>query len=305
MPVTGGKKIEMKIPVHLDKGENKIEVSAFNGFAEDRRSVRIHSAGITAGKGDVLPNLWILSIGINKYQDKKLKSLDYAAADAEGIVKAFESQKGRRFREVNSLIISDKSSIKPTAENITDNLKYLKKAGQYDLVILFISGHGLNDDSGSYYFLPSDAVINEDGTIKESRAISWLRIKSILELPAKKLILADTCHSEGVSGKKTKGVDTNRFIKELQGMNAVILTSSTGGELSQESSKWGHGAFTHALIEGLNGKADLIKDKDNKISMKELDTYVSAEVPKLTNGAQHPKSDVPGGYSDLTIAVMK
>jgi hypothetical protein len=40
------------------------------------------------------------------------------------------------------------------------------------------------------------------------------------------------------------------------------------------------------LSQSLAGKADLIRD--NKISMKELDAYVSETVPKLTGGAQHP-----------------
>jgi len=151
--------------------------------------------------------------------------------------------------------------------------------------------------------LPNDAVLLDDGAIKRSKAISWREIKSILDIPAKKLIFADTCHSEGVGGKKTRGVDNDRFVKELQEANAVIFTSSRGRELSQESDKWKHGAFTYALIEGIKGKANLIKD--NKISMKELDTYVSETVPQITNGAQHPITNTPDGYVNFPVAVME
>lgn len=301
----GKKSLDLKIPVHLEKGENLIEVMAFNGFSEGRKSIRIYSeTEKTAAKREViLPNLWILSIGINKYQDKNITPLSYAVADAEGIVEAFNNQKGKLFREIKSLIINDNSSIKPSRDNITDNLDYVKKAGHNDVVILFIAGHGINDDSGEFYFLPSDAVISEDGSIKKSKAISWRDIKAILDIPAKKIIFADTCHSEGVSGKKTRGVDNDRFVKELQEANAVIFTSSRGRELSQESDKWKHGAFTYALIEGINGKADLIKD--NKISMKELDTYVSETVPQITNGAQHPITNTPDGYVNFPVALVE
>ena len=303
-PVPEGKKsMDLKIPVHLDVGENLIEVIAFNGFSEGRKSIRIYSSTASAKGKVILPNLWILSIGINRYQDKKLNSLSYAASDAEGIVKAFSSQKGKLFRDINSLVINDRSHIKPTYENIIDNLNYLSKAGHNDVALLFIAGHGMNDDRGEFYFLPGDAVIKDDGTIKRSRAISWREIKSILDIPAKKLIFADTCHSEGVSGKKTRGVDNDRLVKELQGANAVIFTSSRGRELSQESDRWGHGAFTYALIEGIKGKADLIKD--NKISMKELDAYVSETVPKITNGAQHPITNTPDGYVNFPVALVK
>jgi len=297
--------LDIKIPMRLDRGENIIEVKAFNGFSEGRRAIRVYSTRAVAHKpGEViLPNLWILSIGINQYEDKKINSLTYAAADAEGIVKAFERQKGRLFRDVKSLLINDNSSIKPTCENIEDNLEYLSKAGSNDIVLLFIAGHGLNDDRGNYYFLPSDAVIKDDGSIKKSRAISWRMIKSVLDLPAKKLVFVDTCHAEGVSGKKTRAVDNDRFVKELQEANAVIFTSSRGKELSQEDDKWGHGAFTYALIEGISGKADLIKD--NKVSMKELDAYVSETVPQITNGAQHPITVTPDGYVNFPVALIK
>ncbi|MFA4911433.1 MAG: caspase family protein [Desulfobacteria bacterium] len=301
----GKKSLDLKIPVSLDIGENLIEVIAFNGFSEGRKAIRIYSAiEKNLGKGEaILPNLWILSIGINKYQDKNLTPLSYAVADSEGIVEAFNNQKGKLFREIKSLIINDNSSIKPSRDNITDNLDYVKKAGHNDIVLLFIAGHGINDDSGDFYFLPSDAVISEDGSIKKSKAISWRDIKAILDIPAKKLIFADTCHSEGVAGKKTRGVDNDRFVKELQEANAVIFTSSRGRELSQESDKWKHGAFTYAIIEGISGKADLIKD--NKISMKELDTYVSETVPQITNGAQHPITNTPDGYVNFPVAVLE
>lgn len=299
----GKKFLELKIPIHLDVGENLIEVTAFNGFSEGRKSIRIYSSVEKAKGRVILPNLWILSIGINRYQDKKLNSLSYPAADAEGIVKAFSGQKGKLFREINVLVINDRSHIKPTYENIIDNLDYLSKAGNNDVAILFIAGHGMNDDRGEFYFLPSDAFIKDDGTIKRSKAISWREIKSILDIPAKKLIFADTCHSEGVSGKKTRGVDNDRFVKELQEANAVIFTSSRGRELSQESDRWGHGVFTYALIEGIKGKADLIKD--GKISMKELDAYVSETVPKITNGAQHPITNTPDGYVNFPVAIVK
>lgn len=57
------------------------------------------------------------------------------------------------------------------------------------------------------------------------------------------------------------------------------------------------------MIEGLQGKADLIED--DKISMKELDAYVSETVPKLTGGAQHPITNTPDGYVNFPVAIVK
>jgi len=301
----GKQQLDLTIPISLEPGENVVEVVASNGFAEERKSIRLFLKGAqVAGSAEVmLPNLWIFSIGVNDYQDPRIPSLSYGAADAEGIVSMLKQQEGRLFREVHSRLITDHSSIAPTAANILDNLDFLKQAGQHDVVLLFIAGHGINDDRGEFFFLPTDAVIQEDGRIRRSRSISWRDIQSTLDLPSRKLIFVDTCHSADLGGKKkTRGVDNDRLVKEIQSANAVIFTSSRGSELSQESETWGHGIFTHALLDGLNGDADLIKDK--KISMKELDAYVSELVPKLTNGAQHPITITPDGYVNFPIAVL-
>ena len=293
------------IPLDLEEGENVIEVKAFNGHSETVKAITVSLPASLVPHDDVIkPNLWILSIGINAYQDRQIRALSYAEADAQAIVQAFTQQRGKLFRDVRSLIISDSSTMKPTYDTILDNLGYLRQAGQNDVVLLFLAGHGINDDRGEFYFLPSDAAIQSDGSIKRSRAISNDEIKKVLDLPAKKIVFLDACHSEGVSKKKTRGVDNNRFIKELQAMDAVILTSSAGNELSQEGDAWKHGAFTYALLEGLSGKADLIT-KDGIVSMKELDGYVSERVPHLTNGAQHPITDTPGGYRNFPVALLR
>ena len=171
------------------------------------------------------------------------------------------------------------------------------------MVLLFIAGYGMNDDGGKFHFLPSDADIRDDGTIRPSKSISWRDIMSVLDVPAKKLVFIDACHSAGVSGRRTRGIDNDVLVRELRDANAVIFTSSQGRELSQEDDKLKHGVFTYAIIKGLSGEADLIKD--GVISMKELDTYVSEMVPILTNRKQHPNTETPEGYVNFPVAIIK
>ncbi len=298
--------MDVTLPIPLERDTNVIEVVAFNGVAETRRRVTVavlEEQGQQAASASLLPNLWIFAIGVNEYQDPKVPDLSYAAADAAGLVEAFRSQEGRLFKEVNALVISDDAELQPTFENILDHLDYLSRASHRDVVLLFIAGHGVNDSRGDFYFLPSDASIEKDGSVKRSRAISWRDLRAVLDLPAKKIVFADTCYSAGISGKKTRSVDNDRLVKELQEANAVIFTSSTGTELSQEDEKAGHGVFTQALIQGLGGQADLVKDR--KISMKELDAYVSETVPRKTRGAQHPITQTPDGYINFPIALVR
>jgi len=230
--------------------------------------------------------------------------LQYAVQDAEAIEKAFRAQEGRLFRRVNTVLITDRAELKPTRENIVNQMEsFLRQASQNDLLVLFVAGHGTVDAAGKFFLLPNDAAYDSQGGLVRSRVVSGADLRDMLDLPGKKLLLLDTCHSASVSG--TRGPDADRLVRELAELKAIILTSSTGTETSQESEAWQHGVFTYALLEGLSGKADTV-EKDRVVSMKELDAYVSEMVPKLTKGAQHPITDSPkGGYPNFPIAVVR
>ncbi len=300
---TGQKELALKIPVKLDPGENHVEIRASNGGVETSRGVTVFRDVSASVPETILPNLWILAIGVNHYSAPGLSSLNYAEADATAVAAEFGRQKGKLYREVHTLLISDSSAVKPTFDNIVDNLNYLKQAGQNDLVLLFVAGHGMGDDSGDFYFLPSDAAFQTDGSVRRSKAISWRELKSVLDVPARKIILLDACHSEGVTGRTTRSTGNDYLVRELRETRGVILSSSRGKELSQESPEWGHGAFTEALLKGMRGEADY--SKNGKISMLALANYVLETVPVLTKGAQHPIIDTPEGYQQLEIVRLK
>jgi uncharacterized caspase-like protein len=70
----------------------------------------------------------------------------------------------------------------------------------------------------------------------------------------------DACHSGNLMGKtKRRGlVVSSAIVNELASAEngAVVFSSSTGRQYSQENPEWGNGAFTKGLVEGLSGKAD-------------------------------------------------
>jgi hypothetical protein len=293
-------RLEFKLPLTLDPGPNRIEVIAANAYSEGQDSVEVR---YQAARQDILPNLWILSIGINRYDASQLADLEYAVNDAKEIIEVFKAQEGKLYRKVNSLLIADGAAVAPTRANIIDNFSYLKKAGQRDVVMLFIAGHGMNDDGGNYYLMPSDAAFTADGSIRQSMSISHREIQAVLEVPGQKLVFIDSCHSEGVGGKKTRGADNNQLVRALRDNSTVILTASQGNQLSQESPEFKHGIFTYAIIQGMRGAADLLKK--GTVTIKELDTYVSETVPKLSGGLQHPVSVTPDGYVNFVVADLK
>jgi hypothetical protein len=45
--------------------------------------------------------------------------------------------------------------------------------------------------------------------------------------------------------------------------------------------------------------------KDGIVTMKELDTYVSETIPRLTSGAQYLTATMPEGYINFNVAAVK
>jgi uncharacterized caspase-like protein len=78
------------------------------------------------------------------------------------------------------------------------------------------------------------------------------------------------------------------------------MCSSMGREVSLEKAEWGHGAFTLALTEALQGGADY--NKDSTIHLNELDLYVADRVEKLTRGRQHPVTQKPTTIRSFPLA---
>jgi uncharacterized caspase-like protein len=81
------------------------------------------------------------------------------------------------------------------------------------------------------------------------------------------------------------------------------LSAPKGVEYSLEDSRLGHGIFTYAILEGLDGKADLTGDA--RITMSELKTYVEDKVPALARQyrmVQTPYTPRLEHYVDFEIA---
>ena len=299
--ITGNQnRLDFTVNLQLDPGNNRIEVIAKNPH-EGRDSVEVFNQ--QAAASNTPPNLWILSIGVNRYDSPLLDNLRYAVNDAREIVNIFKAQEGKIYGKVNSRLIADGEAILPTRDNITDNLSYLRQAAPDDVVLLFIAGHGLNDEVGNFYFMPSDASFTDNGAIRTSRAISHREIQGVLDVPGQKLVFIDACHSNNASSNRNiRTVDNNRLVRDLQvqSQSTVIFTSSRGNQPSHEMDNLRHGVFTHSIIQGMRGAAN--PDENGIISMLSLSAYVSKRVNEITSNSQTPTISIPEGFSDFRVA---
>lgn len=241
------------------------------------------------------PDVYLLTVGQAVYRDKKLK-LEYAAADATAFAAAFQAQEGKSYRKV---FVKQLLNEKGTRAQILDNLAWLQnqKLRDIDIAILFLAGHGMgNGETGRYYFLPYDAVRADP----ERTMLSASQIQAFLanRSGGRVMLFIDTCHS----GSVLAGQESMRDLaqKIARGGNVVVFTSSTGGQVSLEWKKWGHGAFTKAVVEGLKGAAD--QDGSGSVTVTLLEYYVGQRVRQLTQEQQIPTSVKPGSNTDFPIA---
>ena len=295
---------EITLPIPTQDSEIQL-------FAENRNGISMPAVlhvtwgGVkTASKADVQfkPKLYVLAVGVSKYANPAY-NLGLADKDATDFVRVFQKQKGLLYSDVQvRLLTNDKAS----KDEVLDGLEWLKReVTARDVGVMFLAGHGMNDNTGSYYFLPH----NVDPKKLLRTGVAQNDIKMTLNaLAGKAVFFVDTCHAGNALGTaRTRSVVSNieAFVNELTSAEngVVVFTASTGRQLSQEDDSWGNGAFTKALVEGLSGKADY--QKNGKITHKGLDYYVSERVKELTNGEQSPTSIAPLGVTDFPIAVVR
>jgi uncharacterized caspase-like protein len=211
-------------------------------------------------------------------------------------------QKGLLYREVEVKLLTDSEA---SRDNIVDGLDWItKQTTSRDVAMVFIAGHGINDNLNRYYFAPHN--FDMDKILRTG--VTFSDIKNAVEaIAGKTLFFIDTCHSGnsiGTTRRRDGAVDINGMVNELSSAEngAIVFNASTGKQVSLEDSTWGNGAFTKALIEGLNGKA---ATANGKITVKSLDFYISERVKQLTNGRQTPTTAIPATVPDFPIAAKQ
>jgi uncharacterized caspase-like protein len=291
-------------------------------------------AAVTGGRG----RLYALVVGVSAYgsTDRGLGSLKYAHQDARLIDDWLRNAMATGFQSNEIvLLVNEQATLAAVRSAIN---RFLTKAGEDDLIFLFLAGHGGIDryDPEQYYFLLHDSKL---ASLKET-AYPMAEIGDFLQQYSQRTRLIsflDTCHSgqtlsrlvtvgskksrvsssarRGVAGRPSIGQSVvsgtgrdDQFNFHGPSIFAqkgwTTITSAAANEDALESEGWGggHGVFTWSLMNGLKkGMADL--DGDCRITARELGDYLRRVVPQLTDGSQHPQFR-GGGAADLLITTF-
>lgn len=244
----------------------------------------------------------MLVIGISNY--KNIPSLQYAHKDAQLFYNYMRQAYKDKLNDKNTKLILNEEA---TAANIfSQGLDWLiQESEEGETIIIYFSGHGdvENSTMNKHGFLLAydspRSVYMAGGTV----AVDFLQsyIQTLVEKKKAKVILvADACRSGKLAGGAIGATTTSAALQQ-QWENVVKIMSSQPGEVSFEGEQWnsGGGVFTYYLVKGMLGQSD--RNKDNKVTIFELDNYLYENVSTDTKNSQTPT--ILGNKSDVLAFV--
>jgi len=317
-------------PYLLPDTNNIIEVKAYNaeGWLVSRGSKVKYNPG--KKKKTKIPELYIVSIGVSDYTGQQI-DLKYAAKDAADINNALQTGAKRLFgaKKVHSYLLSSPIATdtagtniyyaKPTKEEITKTfIKIKEKASANDILVVYLSGHGINHggENGDFYYLTADAYTASvdaynDPAIRKSTTISSLELTELIKLvPAlKQVLIIDACASgkvvENLIAQRDISSNTIRALDRMKDRTGMhIITGSAADAVSYEAGQYGQGVLTYSLIDGIRGSA---LREEKYVDINTLFQYSKEKVPVLAKGIggiQQPQVFSPYGAQSFDIGIL-
>lgn len=302
-----GKQISKSVEVPIRDGENKISVVALNKDRTESEPVelKVFHDGLESQS-----DLYILSVGIDKYSNPNYE-LSYAVNDAKTYSTRIKKGAKSIFRNIEYLSIvnneANKSAIREAFNQIAE------KATPEDVFIFYFAGHGAMSSGAdnNFYIIPYDVTQlygNDDLLAEKAISADELLEHSKQIMAGKQMFVLDACQSGGaLEAFNTRGATREKAIAQLaRSTGTFFLLASGAVQFASEARELGHGIFTYALIEGIDGMADG-GGQDKKITANELKGYVEDRVPEITNEYMLTPQ-YPTGYGfgqDFPIVLVK
>ncbi|HLO55497.1 MAG TPA: caspase family protein [Saprospiraceae bacterium] len=308
--------------IFLPGENNTIKVKAYS--AENKLSSR-GSIRVDKDSRPKLPppNIYAIFIGVNNYKGDGLDLL-YASKDAQSLSSTFTQAFHKLFNShatTNNVFTYNLCDL-DCEEGTPEKRKIERiireegaKTKPNDIVFIFFAGHGkagIGEDK-NYYFLTADAspLLAENNLPSVSISTSELReMISVEKVKAQKLVFVyDACQSgQLIESFFRNEIDENgRKILEFDKMNdkvgMYILTSSASNQASLETSKYGHGLLTYAILRTLKENTNINNENGYLSVNKWFDESIKTleDIARKDNIQQRP--DKRTG-SDFSIGIV-
>lgn len=234
-----------------------------------------------------------LAVGANNGGGDRVL-LQYAVSDADAILKVFKDLGGV---EENDFLLLEEPDVRTFYTELGKLQSRIEESkSEYGRVefIFYYSGH--SDDK---YILLGDEKISYE-TLRDTINSVDAHVR---------IAILDSCASGAftrIKGGKKRLPFLMDSAYDMRGF--AVMTSSSANEASQESDLIQSSFFTHYLISGLRGAADM--SQDGRITMNEAYQFAFnetlAQTTKTMSGPQHPYTDIQmSGTGDVVMTDVR
>ncbi len=292
---------ELKLESSTDDGSRQRQVYSWKAQLPNEKNIRVQVFAATQyGSADVAcidvtrdvtessetRRLFLIGAGINQYDDGQIPQLEFAVNNVTAIKDVIASPDNRLY-ETEAALLANKSVNRSLWSVATDSFldRLKKEARPDDLLVVFLSGHGFRDPASQQYFYLTSATRHADLLGRRyGDCISLEDFGKFGEIPCRKIVILDTCHSGAVQSLSQSNLKT--VVRALENDLIFTLTASEGNEEAFESTEQQMSYFSASLLQALRGEADKQLhggDENGSVDFSEVVRFVKESVPRQIN----------------------
>jgi hypothetical protein len=234
-----------------------------------------------------------LLVGVNDGGQGRQR-LRYAVSDARSLERVLESMGGVAPEDAVFLSDPDRAGLVAAFDRTSALVRRSATPGVRRELLVYYSGHS-----------------DEEGLLIQGSRMSYDELRARLQaIPADvRVAILDSC-SSGAFTRRKGGVHRAPFLMDasVDMRGHAILTSSSANEVAQESDRIGGSFFTHFLVSGLRGAADV--NGDRRVTLQEAFQFASQETLARTErtqgGPQHAAYEFDlAGTGELVVTDVR
>jgi hypothetical protein len=213
------------------------------------------------------PRVFAVVVGISDYQGTTL-DLNYSDRDAQLFYNHLKSAMPVEVAAGKTVLLLNERA---TLSNINAALSdVFRTSSANDFIIFYFSGHG---------------SVGEFVPYNHSVGLKHVDLKNYFKNTAAKfrLVVADACFSGSIGTANETSVSSTQ---DLYDSRLAVIMSSKPNQTSLEMGSLKQGVFSYHLIRGMQGLADL--NKDRYVTAGELFMYTKNKVSSHTSNEQIP-----------------
>jgi len=295
------------LPLSFNKALASIEEITVKGKDDNYGDIKIAS-GLSVDVDINIPATTVknpdavaLVIGISKYKNKSVPSVDYAKHGATIMKEYLTNTLGYNGKRI--IYADDENAGKNDFNIMLQKLSNMVRADKSD-VFVYYNGHGAPDTKTSdAFFVPYDCD-------PEYANVSGYPVREfynqIAKLPARSItVVLDACFSGSTpKGLLFKGVSpallkVKNPIAALK--NGIVFSSSSENQLSNWYPEKKHGLFTYYFLKALQGEADA--NKDHQLTVEEIENFLNDNVPDKAR--ENNREQTPQVIGDKKRVIVK